>query len=286
MRYDSSGEFGEVQIYDAGVSSNRFASLDAIDSIGWHRVNELYSMTRPRGGPFGLVLLTLAGKGEICIAGQSFAATAGSAVVLPAHRPHSYGAASGTTWEFYWFHFYGPFTEACTEDIAKYAVYQSDVGVQQIEAWFAEYRALSSGGTSRELDQAEWLRRVMGSLLRRAVTRGYSLQDHSLAADMMKKLEQYTDADFSLDRLAMEYHYSKEYLIRIFKKSAGMSPYRYWVLTRLKRACMALRNSGASVEEIAAQLGYCSVSNFSNQFKKYCQMSPSEYRRLHQFGKN
>ena len=40
-----------------------------------------------------------------------------------------------------------------------------------------------------------------------------------------------------------------------------------------------LRESSKSIGEISEELGYSSCEHFSWSFKKYCGMSPSEYRK-------
>ena len=92
--------------------------------------------------------------------------------------------------------------------------------------------------------------------------------------------------DFSLEELVEHFHYSKEYLIRLFKKATGITPYRYWLLLRIKRSCYDLEVSDKSIAEIALSYGYKEMGSYSKQFKKCYGISPAEYRRLHKFIQN
>lgn len=49
--------------------------------------------------------------------------------------------------------------------------------------------------------------------------------------------------------------------------------------SRMFAACTLLRERSKSIGEISEELGYSSCEHFSWSFKKYCGMSPSEYRK-------
>ena len=47
----------------------------------------------------------------------------------------------------------------------------------------------------------------------------------------------------------------------------------------LRKAAELLQHSNLSVLEISSQAGFNNLSNFNRQFKKYYQMTPSQYRK-------
>jgi AraC-like DNA-binding protein len=53
----------------------------------------------------------------------------------------------------------------------------------------------------------------------------------------------------------------------------------YQIDEKMRAAKTILRRSNLTVAEIAERLGYCDQHYFSNQFKKKCGISPSEYRK-------
>ena len=83
--------------------------------------------------------------------------------------------------------------------------------------------------------------------------------------------------------LSKKYHYSKEHIVRVFKKATGMTPYKFWQISRIKRSCDALVDGKRSVEEIAVVYGFKNVSNYYVQFKQYYGVTPNEYRKIHGF---
>lgn len=79
----------------------------------------------------------------------------------------------------------------------------------------------------------------------------------------------------SLARLARA---SRSQFAEQFKDAVGDSPARYLTRVRMERAERMLR-AGASVTDIAFQLGYESDAGFSRAFRRYAGVSPSLWRR-------
>lgn len=71
---------------------------------------------------------------------------------------------------------------------------------------------------------------------------------------------------------------SAEYFTKLFKKETGQNIKEYITLTKIEAAKDMLEHSSMSVGMVALELGYTNFSHFSQVFKKYEDMSPSEYR--------
>ncbi len=83
----------------------------------------------------------------------------------------------------------------------------------------------------------------------------------------------------TIDDVARNCTIDRTYLYKLFKKNLGISPQEYLLKYRVKKACELLRLSEDSMIDIAYTVGFQDYSAFSKQFKKYCLMSPKEYRR-------
>ena len=282
--YSHSGDFGEVKLFDTFPLSGQLESEDQLTSVGWHRVNELYRVKRPEGSSAGLILFTLSGSGRVTVGDKELLATSGSVAVIPARTPHEYRTASADGWEFYWIHFHGCYSDRRVQDLACGGKLLFDVGRSWIELFFGDYFSNRTIGVERELEIALWLNRLFHLLLKKMVTCRYDKK--GLAGQMMAFLEEDTDSCFSLENFAREFHYSKEYLIRLFKKATGITPYHYWILVRIKRSCIDLEKGEKSIAQIALECGYKEIGSYSKQFKKCYGISPNEYRRLHGFVQN
>ena len=87
----------------------------------------------------------------------------------------------------------------------------------------------------------------------------------------------YSD-DISLGSLADIFYISPYYLSHQFKDVTGYTVVQYIQLTRVKNAQYLLLNSKDKITKIAEQTGFSSFSQFNRVFRKFCGMSPSDYK--------
>lgn len=83
----------------------------------------------------------------------------------------------------------------------------------------------------------------------------------------------------SLEDVAEEFHYSKNYLNRIFKKHMGKTILKYIQELRLEQSVGLLHNTRMSVDEIAEHVGYEDTSYYIELFKKEYRKTPLQYRK-------
>jgi AraC family transcriptional regulator len=104
-----------------------------------------------------------------------------------------------------------------------------------------------------------------------------------LAGWQQKRVAQYIETNLSqtipLATLAELARLSPYHFARAFKHSFGVPPHRYHLLRRMEQAKLLLGKSGASVTEIALQVGFRETSSFTAAFRKLTDRSPTEYRR-------
>ena len=74
---------------------------------------------------------------------------------------------------------------------------------------------------------------------------------------------------------------SAEYFTKLFKRETGQNIKEYIALSKVSAAKEMLEHSSLSVGMIALELGYSYFSHFTQVFKKYENMTPSEYRSKH-----
>ena len=75
---------------------------------------------------------------------------------------------------------------------------------------------------------------------------------------------------------------STDYFTRVFRRSFGVSPRQFLVRERMRLAArMLVQNTRLTVYQVADQLGYASVAQFSRQFAKQIGQSPRDYRQRH-----
>lgn len=85
--------------------------------------------------------------------------------------------------------------------------------------------------------------------------------------------------NLSIDFLSQFMGYSKTHFMAVFKQHAGTSCTEFIIQVRLNKACDLLMNTSDPILEIATAVGFNNLSNFNRQFKRYYELTPSQYRK-------
>ncbi|WP_318502510.1 helix-turn-helix transcriptional regulator [Bacillus sp. T3] len=105
--------------------------------------------------------------------------------------------------------------------------------------------------------------------------------DETAREPQIKKSIDYIDKHYAdeitVTKVAAHINFSPTYFSRLFKKETGRSYVEYVQFIRLQRAIALIRHSDATLEQIAEELGFNTPNYFSNVFKKYVGLTPSEY---------
>jgi AraC family transcriptional regulator len=93
-------------------------------------------------------------------------------------------------------------------------------------------------------------------------------------------IEENLHQDISLAELAAIARLSPYHFCRAFKEAIGEPPHRYQMSRRIEHAKELLAKPSLSVSEVAATVGYGSLSRFSALFRQVTGHSPRDYRRM------
>lgn len=83
--------------------------------------------------------------------------------------------------------------------------------------------------------------------------------------------------------LARKANWSEQYLIKMFMKYLGCTPYQYVLKQKIQRAIQLIKYSDTSLTNISYDLGFSSYSNFCSAFRKITNKSPNVYRNQSTF---
>ena len=109
-----------------------------------------------------------------------------------------------------------------------------------------------------------------------------SQEAHNLLAIKCKRLIQANLlSPISLSSLAKELGVSEEHLSRSFKAETGMTVTHYYLSKRIDLACELLSHSNMPIRDIGEYLQFHSASYFITTFKKFKEVTPSQYRKTH-----
>ena len=94
----------------------------------------------------------------------------------------------------------------------------------------------------------------------------------------MNYVSEHISEPLTLSEIAKVMHFNAAYLGTLFKKKTGMSFTDYLNRTKIDRSIEYLHNPKIPISEISEMLGYKSEAYYYELFKKYYNMTPSQYR--------
>ena len=99
-------------------------------------------------------------------------------------------------------------------------------------------------------------------------------------------LDLHITENLKLSELERTLSFSKEHIIRLFRKTYGITPHQYIIQSKMRIAMIKLQSTDDTVEQISEQLSFTDPHHFSAQFAKFVGERPSAYRaRMKKRGK-
>lgn len=93
--------------------------------------------------------------------------------------------------------------------------------------------------------------------------------------------------NFTLDELSEIASFSKFHFHRIFQSITGETLFQFIQRVRLERSAMLLKNNRyETITEIAMECGFTSSALFSRSFKKYFNLTPTQFKEERGYRKN
>lgn len=269
-----------MPIYFQPISENLPFSLE---SIGNHWLQD--SVSRKQGYAHYHWLQTESGQGHIQLAGQLIALTPGQGVLLPPFTPHAYFPDTGTgeTWHTRFATINGLLTDQFPKILGtNQPIFAKDNPEFSYSVWIDQIVAQLE---SRTLDAAQTSGACYQLLM--YLSKGYENQlatSHPLfqqyISPTITKIETAYAEDLTVERLAVEVFITPQYLTRLFRRFTGKTTQQYLLDTRLNKAkALLMYHQERSVETIASQVGFSSVSRFVQVFKEKNGVTPGRFRR-------
>jgi AraC-like DNA-binding protein len=234
---------------------------------------------RPVGREDWLLFYVAKGTEAFTLKDGDANAPAGSFIFYRPGEPQSHRYFGDKTGEFYYIHFTAP------EDFSLFGfessrIYRSLPSLQINELFEEVIREVQTKEYGYEKISISRFFSLICLFERRC--RGISEKpkkhegEISAVIQIMNK-EYYVN--YTLSDYAEMARMSKYHFLRTFKEIIGLSPFEYRAGIRLERAAELLRLGTAPIGEIAASVGYNSQNYFSDAFKSYHGLSPTDYRK-------
>lgn len=224
-------------------------------------------VNRPHGRRDYQLIYVHTGSLDVMLHGIVRAVPAGYALFFAPGEPQQYRASANGSSSYYWMHFTG---RACPGILAASGiaapVFPAPGGAEFADGCRAIVQEMHGAQNESYINGRAicMLARVHGAAEGRFG--GVTAQ---MAADA---------ADGRCSDYAGLAGMSPSHFIRCFKAERHVTPNVYLTRLRMEKAQLLLRETDLKIREVAARLGYDDPFYFSNVFKKYTGISPTQYR--------
>jgi AraC-like DNA-binding protein len=137
---------------------------------------------------------------------------------------------------------------------------RSDVGLDEIGCLFASRFVATSSGTPPR-------------------SAGSTARDRRRAVEAALWLDANSHREIALEDTARHVGLSPFHFLRSFAATLGVTPHQYLLRSRLRHAARRLADDDAAITEIAYDVGFADLSNFTRTFSRAAGVSPQKFRQ-------
>lgn len=160
--------------------------------------------------------------------------------------------------------------------ILALALHDQGLQMEDIHSGFNMYKELDKLYSIS--DFASWLRELLMPVCEIMQRRGS--QKHRKTIDfILKYVKEHYAEDITLDVLAEKVYLTRNYLSQIFKQETGENYNSFVTRVRMEKAKELMLSGNYKLYEISQMVGYKNNAYFSQLFKKYIGVYPSEFNQ-------
>lgn len=228
-----------------------------------------------------LIHHVVSGKGSYTVDGKTYSVNTGDTFIIYPGAVASYCADRQNPWEYYWVGFGGGDVKtliAQTDFTPAHPVITLNQSEELKEILLKIYHC-SGNELSNHVQMTGYLYLFLSVLIKHASGKTDSAD---VSLDYIRQAVDFISENYerpiSVMEIADALRISRSYLYRIFMKHMGQSPKAYLENYRIKQACILLKKTSLSVNQIAGLVGYEDQLYFSKVFRKRMNLSPRIYR--------
>lgn len=235
-----------------------------------------------------LIHIVLDGEGVFETLGESYKCGAGDAFIIFPDILVKYEASMSNPWQYMWVGFSGELVETALSSIGitPDRAYIQGCSLHTMNRLF---RSLNTSlkrtdfPTLGNMEASAWLRMIfyeLGLVHQKEAEEGSMLPSRSFRQidQAIRLLSLQYGKQLSIEETARSLGYHRAHLTRLFKEATGLSPMKYLLKVRMKKAEELLKGD-LTVAQVAASVGYNDPLFFTKQFRKWNGLSPTEFRR-------
>lgn len=258
------------------VPSSSFAkeALYHLEHIGIFYCSDDYRVKRDYRDNF-LMMFVQSGHMAVRYREQEYIASAGDVVLLDCKELHEYRATEMLI--LYYFHYNG-----CSSQSYFDLLYRELGCIIHLSNWKdieSTFKAILHQVRNPSLNEhfvSVLIHKILSELTTGMQTEISNRDDR--IHKIMNYINDHHGEAISLGQIAAYMKISESHLAHFFKKMTGETPHHFLINVRISHARHMLITTNATLEEIAIQCGFQSVTNFIRSFKKQTGVTPHQFR--------
>ncbi len=218
---------------------------------------------------YHLLHYVVSGKGKLVADEKEYSVKAGECFVIFPHEITYYEADENEPWHYIWIGFESGVSLPSV--LAERVLF-----FRKLADIFGRFQMLANMENGREAFLCAQIWEIISLLNSQEKSSSNKMKDYMEQA--VSCIENEYMMEISVQEIADRLNLNRSYFSTLFKAYLGVSPHRYLLDFRMKKAAELLVKYGYSVTETALSTGYSDVFTFSKMFKKKFGISPSLYQ--------
>lgn len=236
-----------------------------------------------RGTEYGFpqIFYCTKGKGKLCYDGVITEIKAGMGFFIPASYPHEYWP-SDDIWDNHWIIPGGYACDRLLTEIGfdKVTTFTLDSTALLDKLFLKMHIALARDNIYGNLKTPGILYDFMIELDRAVNHLNSPLGTNPAIRKCLELIDSDYRSPITLEDLVCVTGLSKQHICRLFRSSLGTRPMEYIAKRRIQAAKELLSGTEMTLEDIAEATGFCSGSYFCKLFKRYEDITPTQFRNF------
>ncbi|WP_105614607.1 AraC family transcriptional regulator [Vallitalea okinawensis] len=255
--------------------------VPCVQAVGKYICDNSYVIKRKKYNSI-LVIFTTDGQGCLKYKNQKYTTRKGEGFIINCNEPHVYFTGETGEWKFQWVHFKGEQSFNQVNYILDHhgPFYRDEVNGLINKKIRLMIDIAANKGVYYDILLSGYLNDIMTHLMLKTIEQNSkNIIIPPIVLNAIDMIESHYANTIGLDALAKKLFVNKYYLIRIFKRYMGITPYEYLIKYRLNQAKSLLESSSLSITEIAFSVGFSDSSYFIKVFKQHEDTTPLSYRK-------
>ena len=247
-------------------------------NMGQHHCQD--HIIRTEGYTCHQILYCTKGSGTLILDGKKYHIPPLTAIFMPAYHPHEY-YPDGDIWDVHWV---VPVGYAVDDALRHFGLTEPKIyelgEVKMLEHIFRKmHEAIQGDSVFGSYRAAGYLYDFLIELYRLISKCSTENAPNSALLKAVDYINDRYASQITMNELCDVSGVSKQYLCLLFRNNLGSRPMEYIAKRRIQAAKELLTATDKTIEEIAAETGFCTPSYFCKLFRRYEGITPTGFRK-------